>query len=321
LHPDKWRLIPTLPPPFYAAKRNLRSRSDATLSTEASDDNESYDSFEYDAWVDSPEDRSYLQTLQFRILGTSANDSESHPHVLSPPLMEAIQAFFPLSKTSDNFWMKYSMVRDGASLHTFLKHARGSQYSVLALETVDGEVFGAFTTEAWRTTWSCFGGGESFLWKLRHSRRTKCHSIIDQAHLESEVDVYPYTGENHCVQFCTSRQIAVGGGSLDQNVDFPSSPEEADEGSTIKDHEWGFGIALQGDLLHGSSSPCVTFGSPSLSETHSDGSLFEIINIELWSMTPSFTVEDAQKLELGKLFLENRAFGPEESTGTLSEYD
>jgi TLD len=271
--------------------------------------------------VDSPEDRNYLLTLPFRVLGTSAEDKASHPHVLSPPLMEAIQAFVPISKTSDNFWMKYSMVRDGASLHTFLKYARGSQYSFLGLETVDGEVFGAFTTEPWQKTWSYFGGGESFLWKMRHSRRTKCHSIIDQAHLESEIDVYPYTGENHFIQFCTSRQIAVGGGSPDQTGNFPRSPEVADEGSNIQDHAWGFGIALQGDLLHGSSSPCTTFGSPSLSETHNDGSLFEIINIELWSMTPFFTVEDAQKLELGKLFLEEHAFGQDESTESLYGYD
>jgi hypothetical protein len=68
-------------------------------------------------------------------------------------------------------------------------------------------------------------------------------------------------------------------------------------------HNWGFGLALQSDLLQGSSSPCITFGSPSLSKAHPDGSLFEIMNVELWTTTPCMTEEEAEKLELGKLFL------------------
>jgi hypothetical protein len=83
-------------------------------------------------------------TLPFLILGTSANDVDAHPHVLSPPLMESLQAFLPLTESGDNFWMKYSLVKHGASYFTFLQHARGARYSILAIETVDGEVFGAF---------------------------------------------------------------------------------------------------------------------------------------------------------------------------------
>jgi hypothetical protein len=277
-------------------------QSSATVSTQP--DEESCDSFEYDAWVDMPEEFGSVDNLPFRILGTSAEDVDSHPHVLSPPLMEALQGFLPLAKTSDNFWMKYSLVRDGASLHTLLQYSRGAQFAILALETTNGEVMGAFTTEPWRKTWSCFGGGDSFLWRLRHSRKTKCHSIIDQAYLESEIDVYPYTGENLCIQFCTSDMIAVGGGSLDQDSHMNVTADDSNAQSSFRDHEWGHGLALQSDLLSGSSAPCVTFGSPSLSEVHSDGSLFEIMNLELWTMTPCYSQDDAEKLELGRLFLE-----------------
>ena len=49
----------------------------------------------------------------------------------------------------------------------------------------------------------------------------------------------------------------------------------------VKDHEWGFGLALETDLLYGTSSPSTTFGSPSLSRVHADRSKFEISNIEL----------------------------------------
>ena len=238
-------------------------------------------------------------TLPFLILGTSADDLDAHPHVLSPPLMESLQSFFPFSVSGENFWFKYSLVKHGASLHTLLQRARGSRYSILAIETVEGEVFGCFTTEPWRKNWNYFGGGESFLWRMRHSRREKHMSIIDQAQSESEIDVYPYTGENNCIQLCTHDKIAVGGGTAD------SSSTSID--TKVKDHEWGFGLTIESDMIHGTSSPSLTFGSPSLSVEHSDGSRFEIINLELWTLTPCILLEDAEKLELGLLFLKQHS--------------
>ena len=243
-------------------------------------------------------------SLGFKILGTSVADESSQPHVLSPPLMESLQAFLPSSKSGENFYMKYSMVRDGAHLQTLLKRARGVQYSILAIETLDGEVFGSFTGEAWRKSWNYFGTGESFLWKMRNSRLEKTHGILDQAHKESEIDVYPYTGENGFIQLCTHDRVAVGGGMPDSTSAEKKTDEPIDNNPPVDhSHNWGFGLALQSDLLQGSSSPCITFGSPSLSNAHPDGSLFEILNIELWTPTPCMTEEEAEKLELGKLFL------------------
>jgi hypothetical protein len=243
-------------------------------------------------------------SLGFKILGTSVADESSQPHVLSPPLMESLQAFLPNSKIGENFYMKYSMVRDGAHLQTLLKRARGVQYSILAIETLDGEVFGSFTGQAWRKSWNYFGTGESFLWKMRHSRLEKTHGILDQAQKESEIDVYPYTGENGFIQLCTHDRVAVGGGMPDSTSTEKKTDEPVDNNPLVKhSHNWGFGLALQSDLLQGSSSPCITFGSPSLSKAHPDGSLFEIMNVELWTTTPCMTEEEAEKLELGKLFL------------------
>jgi TLD len=275
---------------------------------------------EYDAWDVIRDD--YINgygggdTLPFRILGTSARDVDAQPHVLSPPLMESLQSFFPTAKIHDNFWLKYSLVRDGASLHTLMQHARGAKYSILALETSDGEVFGAFTSEPWRKTWNYFGNGESFLWRMRNSRKTQCYSIIDQAQMESEIDVFPYTGANQCIQLCTHNKIAVGGGlpehplqeeKRDDN-DIHHSGTNEDQTGDIQEHEFGYGLELQHDLFHGTSSPCVTFGSPSLSKLHKDGSAFEIINVELWGLTPCISEVEAEKLELGKLFLEQPSF-------------
>jgi hypothetical protein len=278
---------------------------DASWQMDDDDDDEDY----YDAWkvIEDEYDNGYGGggTLSFRILGTSVNDVGAHPHVMSPPLMESLQNFAPGSKAGENYWMKYSLVRDGASLHTFLQYARGTKYSILAIETVDGEVFGAFTGEPWRKNWNYFGSQESFLWKMRHSRKEKSHSIIDQAHTESEIDVFPFTGENTCIQLCTHDKIAVGGGAGVPTFE-SDSPHSS---SSVKDHEWGFGLTINSDMLTGTSSPCATFGSPSLSNEHSDGSVFEIINLELWTLTPCMTLEEAEKLELGKLFLEQNRRG------------
>lgn len=240
-------------------------------------------------------------TLDFLILGTDGDDESAQPHVLSPPLMESLQAFFPYSLTGQNYYLKYSMVRDGSSLHSFLKRARGVQHGVLAIETLDGEVFGAFTGQAWRKNWNYFGSGESFLWRMRRSRLEKTHDILEQAQLESEIDVFPCTGENQLIQLCTHDRVALGGGT-------PSEKKTDDDvmvqdGAELQEHNWGFGLAISNDFMTGTSSPCVTFGSPSLSKVAKNGAIFEIANIELWALTPCFTVEQAEKLELGKLFL------------------
>eukprot|EP00978_Attheya_sp_CCMP212_P022911 scaffold69290_cov45-Attheya_sp.AAC.2 len=167
-------------------------------------------------------------SLPFLILGTSADDVSAYPHVLSPPLMESLQFFFPYVISEENYWMQYSLVRDGASMHTLLQNVRGAKHTILAIETTDGEVFGSFTSSPWRKNWKYYGNGEAFLWRMRQTRKTPCHSIIDQAQLESELDVYPWTGENNFVQLCTQDKIAVGGGGAP--TDFTEGKMEEKDG-------------------------------------------------------------------------------------------
>ena len=104
----------------------------------------------YDSWnvlLDDNDEHEY--SIPFEILGTSADDIASMPHVLSPPLMESLYHFVPYSVSEQNFFMKYSLVRDGASFTSLLQHIRGSLRTIIALETTDGEVFGSFTSTQW----------------------------------------------------------------------------------------------------------------------------------------------------------------------------
>lgn len=265
-------------------------------------DLESSNSVAVDAWGvledEYAEGYGAFNTLPFRILGTSANDIACHPHVLSPPLMESLQNFLPPTISESNFWLKYSLVRDGASLSSLLRNIRGTRRTLIAIETVEGEVFGSFTSLPWRRNWNYFGNGESFLWRMRRSRSENDaqHSILDQAKLESELEVFYWSGKNNLVQYCTHEMLAVGGGLLrdDNRVDI--SDERPDTG--------GFGLAIDSDLLRGTSSPCATFQSPPLSKSHSNGSPFEILNMEVWTLTPCGSVAEAENMEMTALFLE-----------------
>ena len=89
------------------------------------------------------------RSFPFQILGTSATDEASHPHCLSPPLMESLSNFLPYTLMDQNFWMRYSLVRDGASVLTLLQNVRASKHTVIALETTCGDVFGCFTSTQW----------------------------------------------------------------------------------------------------------------------------------------------------------------------------
>jgi hypothetical protein len=253
-----------------------------------------------------------FNTLSFHILGTSANDAACHPHVLSPPLMESISNFLPPSVSENNFWLKYSLVRDGASLPSLLRHVRGAKHTVIGIETVDGEVFGCFTSTPWRRGWNYYGSGESFLWRMRRTRADKDlqHSILDQAKLESELDVFYWSGRNDLNQYSTHDMIAVGGGALsDEGLNkSATSVEERDlppqNQAFSNADKGGFGLAIDSELLRGTSSSCATFMNPPLARAHPDGSPFEIMNLEVWALTPCNNVADAENLEMKKLFLE-----------------
>jgi hypothetical protein len=73
-----------------------------------------------------------------------------------------------------------------------------------------------------------------------------CSSILEQAQLESEMDVYPYTGENNFIQLCTHDHIAVGGGSpgTEKREDTEAEKKEDPIVDDIQSHELGFGLLL-----------------------------------------------------------------------------
>jgi hypothetical protein len=239
-----------------------------------------------------------LENLGFNILGTSADDTSAHPHVMSPPLMDAVITFIPDHLQGQNLWLKYSLLRDGASLHTFKQYARASKDTILAIETTKGHVFGSFTSTPWRTNSSFFGGSSSFVWKMRHNRHTPCHSLFEQAEMESEIDVFFLLEEGQKPQCCTSDILGLGGGKL-KEYDLNGHVIGMDNDN----EEYGFAIALQDDLLSGTTSKCHTYKNPCLADVSSNIETFEVLNLELWTFTPCFTLDSAEKLEMSQFFM------------------
>jgi|EP00979_Chaetoceros_neogracilis_P000983 hypothetical protein len=119
---------------------------------------------------------------------------------------------------------------------------------------------------------------------MKNDRKTVCKSVLDQAQLESDVEVFAWTGSNYMTQLCTNDKIALGGGG-------------------------GFGLVIESNMLHGQTNQCATFGNPPLSKEHHNGGSFEIVNLEIWTMTPCNNVKEAEKLEMAKLFLEANRLG------------
>lgn len=247
----------------------------------------------YDPW-DERIDRQG-RAYSFHILGTSQHDFNARPHVLSPPIMHTLQSSLPFCKQGESFWLKYSMVRDGASMGTFLDTLHESPYTLMAIETVDGEVFGAFTTSTWNVQPSFFGGGESFVWRMKQSRVEASDSVSELARRETNLEIFPYSFENPFIQICQKGKVAIGGG-------IPCSPRRVSgDNSTsavLEPKDFGGAIVFENDwMLEASSAPCVTFNSPSLSKLHRDGSRFELLNLEVWSFSPCTTLAEAQRME------------------------
>jgi hypothetical protein len=249
----------------------------------------------YDPW-DEETDRAG-HTFDFHILGTSHYDESVLPHVLSPPLMQALQDSLPYSQRGESFWLKYSMVRDGASLTTLLRQVRASANTLLARETIDGQVFGAYCCCPWNIQPHFYGTGSSFLWRMNHSRMEMADSVWEQAKRETDLDIFPSRDQNPLVQLCQTQRLCVGSGT-------PLAMHAVSTGEIYNPQDFGFAIALGESLLEVCSSACLSFDSPPLVN---GGVPVELVNLEVWALTPFLSEEEARQMEYHRLFLKRNA--------------
>ncbi len=215
--------------------------------------------FSYKTWT--------KDSIMSSVLGLPDEFDEA-AQVLSPPMIKSLRKSLPFVVAEDYFWLKYAMTRDGSSLTSLYDSIRQSSRTLLAIETVNGEVFGAFVSSPWRNYSSFYGSCEAFLWRLNKSRFTPTNSVEEQMKLESSVEIFKWSQENRNIQMSDKKKLVIGGG-------FPDDDSEDDS-------EWGLGIALGADLYEGTTSKCCTFKSPGLSQESPKGEIFEVANMEVW---------------------------------------
>jgi hypothetical protein len=244
-----------------------------------------------------------LEDARFLILGTSKYDQSCCPHVLTPPLMESLQKHLPWSCADENFWLRYSQNRDGGSIAAMEFKIRMVKNTIVAVETLRGDVFGCFMAEKWRKTGKYELCGESFLWRMKYQvcRSSSMEESIDQddqtldeiSRKVGEIEVYPWTGDNEECQLLSDERIGVGGGGS------------------------GFGFVVEDGLWGGSSSPCSTYDNPCL-VTSPDGT-FEVANIEVWAMTPFLFADEAEKCQASRRFISENV-DPSSDTISWAKY-
>eukprot|EP00529_Nitzschia_sp_RCC80_P003232 CAMPEP_0113446392 /NCGR_PEP_ID=MMETSP0014_2-20120614/3681_1 /TAXON_ID=2857 /ORGANISM="Nitzschia sp." /LENGTH=1120 /DNA_ID=CAMNT_0000337479 /DNA_START=39 /DNA_END=3401 /DNA_ORIENTATION=+ /assembly_acc=CAM_ASM_000159 len=291
-----WRAKDTTSNNLRHPNVRLQSGSDSLLDDEEGDNDTDKDQIlvRFNGWSFH---QSY-EKLPFRILGATDEGGNLDPRVLTPHMMEALRSFMPYNITESNYWLKYSLVRDGASIETLLANIRSSTYTVIAVETTHGEVFGSFTATKWRVGSKWFGNGEAFLWRMKKCRYTSPQNARRPA-FEREMEVFPYTGYDDMVQYCTTKTIAVGGGDW-----LPSdAPSPFDSPS-------GIGFMIDGDLAGGETNSCSTFANPRLAKhLTAASSEFTIRNLEVWTMTSCGTVSEAIRLEENQRLIEDQHSG------------
>ena len=86
---------------------------------------------------------------------------------------------------------------DGVSMQTFYHRTKGHKPTILVVQELNGNIFGAFASEEWHIdAKDYFGTGESFLYKID----------------EKGPAVFRWTGVNNSILNSNQDCITVGGG-------------------------------------------------------------------------------------------------------------
>lgn len=182
---------------------------------------------------------------------TTSENSPSLPALpeLSEPssLMEEHQirgliAEIPLRYRQSPWKLVYSTQRDGISMQTMLRSARGKAPTVLVVRDMGKAIFGAFCSEPWKVSTRYYGTGETFVFQL-HPREVVWHWWWQKAAQQ----------QNDFFMWGSREAVAVGGAG-------------------------GYALWLDSELSSGISRNSITFGNDSLSTSEE----FRIGAVELW---------------------------------------
>eukprot|EP01121_Diplochlamys_sp_Union-15-3_P000017 TRINITY_DN10011_c0_g1_i1.p1 TRINITY_DN10011_c0_g1~~TRINITY_DN10011_c0_g1_i1.p1 ORF type:complete len:228 (-),score=52.68 TRINITY_DN10011_c0_g1_i1:64-711(-) len=115
--------------------------------------------------------------------------------ILKEEDVKSLRRSIPASLSLKDWKLLYSTTSHGLSINTLYLKTKNCGPSLLLVEDSKGHVFGAFVTDSWRVEKFYYGGGETFLFKLRPSFKK-----------------FMWTGENNFFINSRSDCLAVGGG-------------------------------------------------------------------------------------------------------------
>ena len=157
-------------------------------------------------------------------------------------LIRALAAEIPSRHRQAKWQLIYSSQRDGISLQTMLRKSKGRSPTVLLVRDLGKAVFGAYCSEAWRTSSRYFGTGETFVFTVK-PKPMVWHWWWKKMNVQ----------QNDFFMWATSEGIAVGGAGA-------------------------YAIWLDSDLLTGISRTSATFGNDCLASEEE----FRIGAVECW---------------------------------------
>jgi hypothetical protein len=192
---------------------------------------------------------------------------EANPRLLTPHMMQQIatKGLPPILETKR--WKRlFSVRRDGDSFLTFTNNVAQHKFTLMVVQTTDGDIFGAFADTEWGKKrrggveghTKFFGTGQSCLFRVDNNKTADPNNSCPKENSQPNVSVYKWTGKNNYNQLFSrdDTMLALGGGG--------SSAE--------------FGLCIRDSFSYGTSGSCETFDNPPLA---SQG-LFEILRFEVY---------------------------------------
>lgn len=72
--------------------------------------------------------------------------------ILTPEYAKKLRRFLPSMQQIENWRLLYSVLKDGADLNSFFRKTKNNKYTVIIVETINGELFGGFSSKEWITS-------------------------------------------------------------------------------------------------------------------------------------------------------------------------
>jgi len=168
--------------------------------------------------------------------------------LLTESLAECLLDYLPIALRlpgAVEWVLRYSPKAHGVSMATLFRNLADHTSTVLLVQDAEEHVFGGFAPEPWEPCASRFyGSGEAFVFAFGRPGE------------EPELRAYPWTSRNSCFMYSDLDLLGMGGG------------------------EGRHAVAVRSDLLHGCSSPTLTFGNPTLAASEE----FVVRDLEIWAL-------------------------------------